>query len=102
MSSGVVFNVLATSSRSTPCSPPYATGMRQRRGCRRNGQPCQRGEFLAEGVEADLKRIVMHQQRSIGWHGLGDAGDRITRQGAIERQHSLVGRVVDVAAEFHR
>jgi hypothetical protein len=33
----------------------------------------------------------MHQQRSVGRHRLGDAGDRLARQGAIERQHPLVG-----------
>jgi hypothetical protein len=44
----------------------------------------------------------MHQQRAIGRHRLGHAGDRLARQRAIERQHPLVGGIVDVAAEFHR
>ena len=44
----------------------------------------------------------MHQQGSIGRHRLGDARDRLIRQRTVERQHPLVGGIIDVAAEFDR
>ena len=55
----------------------------------------QRKQPLAQRVEIDLHGIVMHQQRAIGRHGLGDAFDRRARQRAIERQHALIGGIVD-------
>jgi hypothetical protein len=44
----------------------------------------------------------MHQQRPVGRHGLGHAGNRRLGQRTIERQHALVGGIVDVAGKFHR
>ena len=58
--------------------------------------------LFAKLVEVDLHGIVMHQQRAIGRHGLGDARDRLGGHGTVERQHPPVGGIVDVAAEFHR
>ncbi len=104
MSSSVVFRALATSSRSMPFSPPLGHGNAPApcsgRGRQRLGGP--RRQLLAEFVEADLYRIVVHQQRAMGRHGLGDAGDRLGLDGAIERQHAPVGGIVDGAAELHR
>src|SRR6266478_6744045 len=59
-------------------------------------------ELLAQRVEIDLHGIVMHQQGSIGGHGLGHAGDGLARKRAIKRQYPLVRDAVDIAAEFHR
>ena len=63
---------------------------------------CQGKDLFAEFFEANLHGIVMHQQRAIGRHGLGDPGHRLGRHGPVERQNPPVGGVVDVAAEFHR
>ena len=71
--------------------------------CRRRNRPLrERENFLAELFEIDLHGVVMHQQRAIGRHGLGDARDRLGGHGTVERQHPPVGGIVDVAAEFHR
>ena len=69
---------------------------------RRHRQLGQRDEFLSQRLKTDLQGIVMDQQGTIGRHRLGHADDGFRRQRAIERQHALIGRVVDVAAEFHR
>jgi len=61
-----------------------------------------RQDLLAERVEADLAGIVVHQQRTIGRHGLGDTVDRAGGERLVERQHALVGIVVDGAAELDR
>ena len=71
--------------------------------CRRRDRPLRQGKDLfAEFFETDLHGIVMHQQRAIGRHGLGDPGHRLGRHGPVERQNPPVGGVIDVAAEFHR
>ena len=69
---------------------------------RRNRSLREPGKPLAQRIKIDLHGIIMHQQRSIGWYGLGHAGDGFARKRSIERQHPLVCGIIDVAAEFHR
>ena len=60
------------------------------------------GEFLAQRIEINLRRIVVNQQGSIGRHGFGHAGDWLTRQRTVEREHPPARGVIDRAAEFYR
>ena len=62
----------------------------------------QRQQFLAKRVEIDLYGIVVHQKRAIGRHRLGHTLDLCRRERAIERQHALVGGIIDIFGEFHR
>ena len=70
--------------------------------CWRNGTLRQREQLVAQGIEADLGGIIMHQQRPIGRDRLGHAQNWRLGHRAIERQHTLVGGIVDVAGKFHR
>ena len=73
--------------------------MRQRRdfAAAGAGSSRQRQQLLAERVEIDLYGIVVHQQGAIGRHGLGHTLDLGRRERAVERQHALVGGIIDIA-----
>ena len=77
-----------------------APAARFRARLRRHLRECQ--QLLAERIEVDPHGIVVHQQRAIGRHRLGHALDLGGIQRSIERQHALVGGVIDGLGEFHR
>ena len=80
----------ATSSRSGPCSPPYATGMRWRRpGPSPSAGLRVRALEVRAGVgEGDGIRLVQHEQRRHGGHRLDDSRERPRVQRAVERAHA--------------
>jgi hypothetical protein len=59
-------------------------------------------QLFTQCIEAELDRIVMHQQRSVGRHRFGYASDGLVRDGLVEREYPPVCHIVDVLAEFDR
>ena len=84
--------VLAAIADRNPPAPDL--GLRRER-ARRQGQ-----QICAERRVIDHAGIVVHQQRAIGRHRLGDAREAGRRQRVVKREHAAVGGLVDGPAEL--